>query len=121
MTTLGKASLRRTGKYATLPAMTGSDRWRVVGIAVVGMFAGAGVASWLAPKVIAWYFDPPAQFGISCREPIEWALKRLQTAQAVGSLVGAVASVLIFLWARKRLQSRVDAHLPPHYPPPGAR
>ena len=62
---------------------------------------GALLSTWLAPKCIAWYFDPPAQFGVSCVGPIEWAMSRLRAAQVMGIIIGGVAGLLLF-YARFR-------------------
>ena len=58
-------------------------------LTVVGSLIGAVLSTWLAPKMIAWYFTPPAQMGFNCVDPIQWALGKLQVAQAFGILLGA--------------------------------
>ncbi len=73
-------------KSATKKVLT----WMVVGGAI-----GAVLSSWLAPKVIAWYFDPPVNIGVNCREATEWAMTRLQTAQFWGTLVGAFLPLIL--------------------------
>lgn len=65
-------------------------------LTVVGALLGGTLSTWLAPKVIAWYFNPPASTGINCVEPIEWALGKLQLAQAVGILGGAIVGIVLF-------------------------
>lgn len=70
-------------------------------LAVGGVIGGA-LATWLAPNIISWYFDPPAGFGVSCKEPIVWALKRLQYAQLAGIAFGALLSVLLFFRFRTK-------------------
>ena len=45
---------------------------------------GALLSSYLGPKAIAWYFDPPVDIGVNCRSAVEWAMARLQLAQMAG-------------------------------------
>lgn len=71
-----------------------------------GALCGGLVSTWLAPKLISWYFMPPAQMGFNCAEPISWALGKLQVAQALGIILGAVAgAVLYFVLTRRRKAS----------------
>ena len=70
---------------------------------VIGALIGGLLASWLSPKVIAWYFRPPAQIGLNCSEPIEWALGKMQVALGVGIVAGAVAGIVLYsVFARRR-------------------
>lgn len=71
---------------------------------VLGSLCGGLVASWLSPKMIAWYFDPPAGFGVSCKAPIEWALQKLQIAQLVGTGIGGSFGVLFFFMIRHKFK-----------------
>lgn len=68
----------------------------VLSLTAVGALIGGLLSTWLAPKVISWYFMPPAQIGFSCADPITWALAKLQIAQAVGIAVGAVVGMMLF-------------------------
>jgi hypothetical protein len=47
------------------------------------------------PKLLEWYFDPPVSMGISCKDPIIWALQRFQLAQVIGVAVGAFLGLLM--------------------------
>jgi hypothetical protein len=62
---------------------------------------GALLSSYLGPKVIAWYFDPPVNIGVNCRSAVEWSMSRLQATQFVGLVVGLVAG-LTFMVLRTR-------------------
>jgi hypothetical protein len=62
-----------------------------------GAILGAALTAWLAPGVIAWYFNPPVEMGsFSCTAPIGWALKRLQWAQLWGVVVGGVLGAVVY-------------------------
>jgi len=77
-------------------------------IAAGGGLVGGMFTSWLAPKMIAWYFNPPIEMAINCNAPIQWALIRLQWAQLIGTVSGAVLfSILYFAFFRPR-QSATD-------------
>ena len=70
--------------------------------ALGGAILGAALTAWLAPGVIAWYFNPPVEMGgFSCTAPITWALKRLQWAQLWGFGVGGVLG-LVGVWSRTK-------------------
>ena len=77
-------------------------RSRILWSMGTGALVGELLFSWIAPKVIAWWFNPPVQFGINCVEPIQWALKRLQWAQLVGLLAGAISGLVLYLMFRRR-------------------
>lgn len=68
----------------------------------IGALGGGLVSTWLAPKVISWYFMPPAQMGFNCAEPISWALAKLQVAQAFGIIAGAVTGAVLYFVLTKR-------------------
>jgi hypothetical protein len=77
----------------------------------MGALLGAVLATWVAPRVIVWYFDPPAQFGFNCRAPIEWSLKRFQISQMVGIIVGGIGGLALSLTLLRRRNS--EDGLPP--------
>ena len=66
--------------------------WFMASFALVG----ALLSTWLAPKVISWYFNPPAQFGVNCVGPIEWAMNRFCNAQIAGIVIGGIVGFLLF-------------------------
>ncbi len=76
-----------------------------VALWLVAVFAllGALLSTWIAPKFITWYFDPPAQMGFNCVAPIEWALTRFKWAQTAGIVVGGFVGFSVFItWIRKK-------------------
>lgn len=77
-----------------------------------GVLVGGALTSWLAPSVIAWYFDPPVQMGVSCKEATEWAMSRLRVLQMIGAGCGGVAAVALVVLARKRNQAAGGANPP---------
>jgi len=63
---------------------------------------GVILASWLGPKGIAWYFDPPVDIGVNCRAATEWSMRRLLIFQSFGFGLGAIAGLLL---SRRRGES----------------
>ena len=70
---------------------------KILGLAAVGSVLGGIASSWLAPKAIAWYFNPPIEMALNCKGPIEWAFHKLQIAQLVGTLGGGVLFAILAL------------------------
>jgi hypothetical protein len=68
---------------------------------VLGALGGTLLASWIAPGAIAWYFEPPVEFGVSCGEPIRWALQRFRRAQLWGMLAGGSVATAPYLALRR--------------------
>ena len=65
--------------------------------ALGGAILVAALTAWLAPGVIAWYFNPPVEMGgFSCTAPIQWALRRLQRVQLWGVVVGGVLGLVMY-------------------------
>lgn len=61
------------------------------------------LTSWLAPQAIGWYFDPPVNIGIHCREAVEWAMTRLVYIQAISIFAGViVGSFMSFRFDNKK-------------------
>lgn len=83
---------------------------------VISALAFGGLVSWLAPQVIAWYFDPPVNIGLNCRAATEWSMKKLQTAQAVGLVSGGVFGLVFWLTLRAKQRRKVEAPVPPTEP-----
>jgi hypothetical protein len=72
---------------------------KVVKGAAIAALIGALLSTYIAPKVIAWYFDPPVDIGVNCRPAVEWSMSKLQLTQfcglAAGFLIGLTLMILI--------------------------
>jgi hypothetical protein len=57
------------------------------------------LASWLGPKLIAYWYAPPVPSGMAtafnCTEAVTWAMNRLVWTQIIGSVVGAVVGAFV--------------------------
>lgn len=69
---------------------------------VLGAIIGSAMASWLAPKGIAWYFDPPVDIGVNCKSATEWAMNKLRFLQIVGLGAGGVVGLIFAFMLRRR-------------------
>ncbi len=60
---------------------------------------GALLSTYIAPKIIAWYFDPPVDIGVNCRSAVEWSMSKLQLTQfcglAAGFLIGLTLMIMV--------------------------
>jgi len=86
-------------------------------VALGGAMLGAALTAWLAPGVIAWYFNPPVEMGgFSCTVPITWALTRLRWAQVWGFVVGGILGLIVYGLVQRRrirqLEQRGDMPTP---------
>jgi hypothetical protein len=75
--------------------MSGSTIKRFFRTFAIGALIGAILASWFGPRGIAWYAEPPAYIGISCKPAIEWAFGRFQYLQLFGVVAGGALSAFL--------------------------
>lgn len=59
---------------------------------------GALLSSYIGPKIIAWYFDPPVNIGVNCRQAVEWSMAKLQVTQFFGLLAGIVIGLVAMIF-----------------------
>jgi hypothetical protein len=84
-------------------------KWtRLIAAVLGGAFIGAILSSWLAPKGIAWYFDPPVNIGINCREATEWAMGNLIKMQLFGIVGGGGIAAILNTLSRKKTRKVED-------------
>ena len=69
--------------------------------ALIGTIIGIVLSSWLGPKVLLWWFEPPADIGINYRPAIEWAMTRLVWIQIGGVVAGLILGLMAGLALRK--------------------
>jgi hypothetical protein len=87
--------------------------------ALVCALAFGILASWLGPKMIAYWYAPPVPSGmasaLNCTDAVAWAMNRLVWTQVIGSVVGALAGGFLGLVFGR---GKAEAPIPP--PRPGA-
>lgn len=71
--------------------------WAVISSAVALL-----LTTWLAPKTITWWFQPPVPTPVSCNDAVLWGTNKLVEAQFTSVLIGLVAgAVLAFVFRKK--------------------
>jgi len=75
------------------------------------------LASWLGPKLIAYWYAPPVPSGMAsafnCTDAVTWAMNRLVWTQVIGSVVGAVLGAVAGLLLRRRKVAAPTVTTPP--------
>jgi hypothetical protein len=75
---------------------------------ITGAFLGGVLTTWLAPRLISWWAEPPAFIGVSCRPAIEWAFHRFEWMQTIGLIGGGTLTLVLYLmFFRRRDRSEV--------------
>jgi hypothetical protein len=75
---------------------------KILRIAGIGALIGTILTTWIGPRVIAWYFDPPTSIGVSCKSATEWAMNSMRWTQIWGLLLGTVAGGIVALFFKKK-------------------
>ena len=74
---------------------------RALGIVFAVALLTVLLVGWFAPGLIAWYYSPPVELGVTCKPAVEWGIavyrKTLLAGTAAGFILGAIAAGL---WAR---------------------
>lgn len=83
--------------------------WRLILILFIAVLGGL-FSSWLSPKAISWYFEPPTQMGMSCKPATEWAMQKLLIAQAAGIIGGAFIGLILSFTYKKA--EKTDSNQP---------
>lgn len=77
-----------------------------------GGLLGAILFAWFSPYLIVWYFAPPAGMGISCEEPVAWAINTYRKVMFTGVLLGAIVSAILYFAFGKKKAPPAQAVLP---------
>jgi len=77
-----------------------------------GGLLGAVLSVWFSPGLIAWYFSPPTNIGISCKEAVPWAIETYRTVVFGGILLGVILFGLLFMAFTGREKSASNADAP---------
>lgn len=68
----------------------------------IGGLLGCLLAAWLSPSVISWYFTPPVDLPIGCKEAVQWGISSYQKVILVFTVIGGVVGGGLFTILRKR-------------------
>lgn len=87
--------------------------YRSLWLIVTGALLGGFSSAWLSPKVIEWWYTPPAMPGmLNCVEPVRWALHKLQIAQLGGIVAGALVGLAIAIALAMRSRRHAEPMMP---------
>ena len=57
------------------------------------------LATWLGPKMIAYWYAPPVAAGaaaaFNCTEAVNWAMNKLVLTQLIGSVIGFAVGMIV--------------------------
>jgi len=73
---------------------------------LLGLVLGVVLATWLGPKILLWWFEPPADIGINYRPAIEWAMSRLVWIQIGGVSAGLILGLIVGLALKRSPQAK---------------
>lgn len=84
-----------------------------IAIAVLASaFVCSLIATWLGPRVIVWYFTPPAGMAMTFNagQAVQWGMDRLVEAQLIGAVIGALGALVIsFIVVRRKGKQAASA------------
>jgi hypothetical protein len=67
-----------------------------------GFFLGVTVTALFSPSVISWYFDPPTNIGVSCKEAVAWGINAYQKMVMIGGVMGLFVGVILAVLLSRR-------------------
>ncbi len=88
---------------------------RIATLALLCALVFGILASWLGPKMIAYWYAPPVPSALAgaCTESVTWAMARLVWTQVIGAAVGAVLGVVAGLLFGRRKAAPPAVPAPP--------
>ena len=68
------------------------------------------LATWLGPKMIAYWYTPPVPAGaFNCTDAVQWAMNKLVVTQIIGTFIGVVVGIVLgILMGPKSAPPRVE-------------
>jgi len=91
---------------------------RTLTYAVVGALLGVVVTTWVGPRVLTWWFTPPAGMMLTnAAEAVRWGMDRLVTAQIISLLIGAVLGLVASVLLRRKSDTPPPRQGVPSTPP----
>lgn len=74
---------------------------KLLNLSLICAFLLAGVATWVSPRLLAWYASPPVAIGVTCDPAMRWAMEKMMIGQVVGALAGALVGFILYLKFKK--------------------
>ena len=63
-------------------------------VVLAATLASVLLVGWFAPRMIAWYFSPPVEIGVSCKPAVEWGIAVYRKTLVLGAAGGFGLGVL---------------------------
>jgi hypothetical protein len=64
------------------------------------------LATWLGPKMIAYWYAPPVPAGaasaFNCTDAVQWAMNKLVVTQIIGTFIGVVVGLVFGILMRPK-------------------
>jgi hypothetical protein len=71
-------------------------------IALIGALAGSSIVAWISPTVITWYFNPPVEMPVTCKDAVAWGIGTYQQLTLGSAIISGVLTLIVYLVYRKR-------------------
>ncbi|HEY2030089.1 MAG TPA: hypothetical protein VGH20_12870 [Myxococcales bacterium] len=68
---------------------------------VCGIVFGT-LATWLGPKMIAYWYAPPVPNAFNCTNEVVYAMHRLVSTQLIGTAIGLVVGLVLGIALRRK-------------------
>ena len=81
-------------------------------VTLLSAFAASSVVAWFSPQAITWYFAPPTDLVISCKDAVEWGINSYRKTVLIGGLFGFIVGVAIYFFLESRNKSKSAATRP---------
>lgn len=92
----------------SVPQVTQNSSFRYYVIMILlGIMTTTATSSFVAPRVIMWWYDSPAPTPVStaCVPAIDWAIRIFQWTQLASLAVGALVGLVVAIRFRRKPQS----------------
>jgi hypothetical protein len=71
-------------------------------IGIFAALAASGLTAWLSPHLITWYFTPPVEMSVSCKEAVAWGIDVYQKLTLGTALLTGIVTFFIVLVKRSK-------------------
>jgi hypothetical protein len=82
---------------------------------VCGLVFGIA-ATWLGPKMIAYWYSPPVPNAFNCTDAVGWAMHRLIWTQLIGTAIGLLVGLVLGILMRGKKPPPAPATVPATQP-----
>lgn len=55
------------------------------------------LVGWFAPGLIAWYYTPPVELGVTCKPAVEWGISVYRKTVLAGAGLGFILGIVTAL------------------------